>query len=132
MKALEYFENKYNCAESVLKANTHKIDTSIATPFGGGIAHTNHICGAITGGLLVIGINTGRKNNLESQETSQNLSKKLIDEFTNEFHATRCDDLTGCDSFTEEGKCKFKLPERRQKCNQFVDFVDKYLKENFL
>lgn len=130
MKALEYYLNKYNCAESVFKSHEKKIDSSIATPFGGGIGKTNQICGALTGGLMVLGIKHGRKTNSESQEKAQQVSKKLIEEFTEEFRATTCDDLTGCDLSSEEGQEKFKLPERKEKCKSFVEFVDKYVGEN--
>lgn len=130
MKALDYYSNKYNCAESVFKSHEESIDCSVATPFGGGVAHTNQLCGALAGGLLVIGLKLGRKTNLESQENAQSMSKKLMEEFEAKFNATSCDDLTGCDSNTEKGKEKFKLPERRKKCMEFVEFVDKFIEDN--
>lgn len=130
MKAIKYFDEKYNCAESVLKSNIDEVNTSIATPFGGGIANTNHICGAITGGLMVLGIKYGRNNNIDSQDHVKKLSKELIIKFQKKFNNTICNSLTLCDLFTQEGKEKFKLPERREKCRQFVDFVDDFISEN--
>ena len=132
MSAKDYFELKYNCAESILKDNIKDANIAIATPFGGGIARTNHICGAITGGLLVIGLKEGRTNNSESQDGAQQLAGFLIEEFRDKFNETKCDCLTGCDLQTDEGKIKFEIPERRKKCSEYVEFVDNFIKENVI
>jgi len=130
MKAIDYYLDKYNCAESVFKSHEKDIDSSIATPFGGGVGKTNQICGALAGGLMVLGIKYGRKTNQEPQQKAQYISAKLVTEFSDKFGNTTCNNLTDCDLSTKHGKEKFKLPERREKCKSFVEFVDKFIEEN--
>lgn len=61
-KALQYFDNGYSCAQSVLIAlsDLAKINedtaTNIASAFGGGINRGQSICGAISGALMAIGL----------------------------------------------------------------------------
>ena len=59
-KAAEFFNNGYCCSEAVLLqvAENYSIDVSsvlqLASGFCGGIAHTNSLCGAYSGGQSLI------------------------------------------------------------------------------
>ena len=59
------FDAHYNCAQSVFGsfAEHFGLDQEtafkIATPFGGGIAHSGHICGAVSGAIMAIGLARG-------------------------------------------------------------------------
>lgn len=67
-EAKRLFDNGFNCAESVLLATSHEkfaqsiggIIPRIATGFGGGIARNGDVCGALTGGVMAIGLALGR------------------------------------------------------------------------
>lgn len=39
----------------------------VASPFGGGISHTGSICGAVTGGLMVLGLRYGATKGQDKQ-----------------------------------------------------------------
>ena len=60
-KAVELFEGGYNCAQSVFGAFADKIDLSFETMmalssgFGGGIGRLREVCGAVSGGVFVLG-----------------------------------------------------------------------------
>ena len=66
-KAITYFQSGYNCAQSVLLTLSEYIDPDsknelipkIATGFGGGIGGCGSVCGALTGGVMAVGIKYG-------------------------------------------------------------------------
>jgi len=64
-QAQKYFDNHYNCAQSVFAPFALRfgmdLDTAlkIATPFGGGMGHAGQVCGAVSGGLMAIGLAKG-------------------------------------------------------------------------
>ena len=61
-KAVDLFENKYNCAQSVLTAFgpqfelEPEITLKIACGFGAGMGRLQETCGAVTGAFMVIGL----------------------------------------------------------------------------
>ncbi len=64
-RALELFENGYNCAEVMLVTFARELGASedlmcLATPFGAGIGGRRDLCGMLTGGAMVIGLAYGR------------------------------------------------------------------------
>ncbi len=127
--SVKYYSEHFNCAESVLKAVTEKLNITndaipqIATGFGGGMANTNGRCGALVGGILAINFALGRKSNAESNLSCNEAVSKLIYEFQKKFNVLNCNDLTGCNLSTETGKEDFKKPERRTACFEFVKFT---------
>ena len=60
-KAIGFFENGYNCSQSVLMAyaDLYSIDqetaAKIASSFGGGMGRLREVCGAVTGMFMVLG-----------------------------------------------------------------------------
>lgn len=64
-EAQKYFEDHFNCAQSVFApfAQRYGMDLEtalkIATPFGGGMGHAGQVCGAVSGGLMAIGLAKG-------------------------------------------------------------------------
>jgi C_GCAxxG_C_C family probable redox protein len=111
-EALFTFNDKKNCAQSVLGAyaedyNLDKVMLyKIATAFGGGMGHTNGICGALSGGLMVLGF----KHNKDEfdKETTYTRTRQLMDEFIRRNGTRDCEKLIGVDLTTEEGKKKFQ------------------------
>jgi C_GCAxxG_C_C family probable redox protein len=65
MEARELFSQHYNCAQSAfgpfarLVGMDPELAFKIATPFGGGMGHAGQICGAVSGGLMAIGLVRG-------------------------------------------------------------------------
>lgn len=64
-EAKTYFQQHYNCAQSVFAPFAKRfgvdMDTAfkIATPFGGGLGHGGQVCGAVSGALMSIGLAKG-------------------------------------------------------------------------
>jgi len=61
-KAVEYFKEGYNCAQSVALAYAaiYPVDPEtikmLAAPFGGGMGRLREVCGAVTGMFLILGM----------------------------------------------------------------------------
>jgi C_GCAxxG_C_C family probable redox protein len=103
------FESGMYCAESVLQAvaETHgmmdPLIPKIATGFCGGVSRTSGMCGALAGGILAVGVLTGRSNPQESNKLCYALTYELVQRFRNAFGSVQCTDLLGCDLSTPTG-----------------------------
>lgn len=97
-KALDAFNKSHNCAQAVLLAFAKDVDLpelsciKIASGFGGGIALSGATCGAITGGIMALGLHgTGQG---DSKIQTYDKSKLLIRDFKAKFGYLTCGDLT--------------------------------------
>lgn len=97
------------CAQTTLKALQDNLDIGdsltfrAAGAFISGIGRKGDVCGALTGGLMAIGIVFGRGDLLEPGEPVEggesnyqkcnNLAGELYDTFKKEFGAVRCFDI---------------------------------------
>lgn len=93
----------------------------IATGFCGGVSRTCSMCGAVSGGIMVIGLFTGRNAPTETVAESYTMVRKLVKQFGARFGSTNCQELTGCDLGTEEGQKYFKENNIRPKCRIFTE-----------
>jgi len=88
-KAIDYFRNNFNCSQSVLATFGPEYGLSeddclkISTAFGGGMGRQQHICGALTGALMVLGLKYGKGLNdpEEKKRYTYQLTKEFFDEF---------------------------------------------------
>jgi len=111
-EALSSFGKGFNCCQSVLRAYARNFDLSeetalrLAGAFGGGIAGSGETCGAVTGGLMVIGLKHGMTDpqDLKSKEKTHEQGRRFMEGFARLFGSTKCRDLLGCDPGTKEGK----------------------------
>lgn len=117
--ALDCWQRGFNCAESVMRGacRAERIDLSpqtlkVATPFGGGVGRSEDICGALTGGVLAIGVVLGRTEPTEDKLKSYDAAKELHDWFEKRFGSTLCMVLNRGD---------FKSPEHKKRCTRFVE-----------
>jgi len=58
-KAGALYDGGYNCAQAVLQASTGRSDPELlamAEAFGGGIGASGCLCGAVTGGVMALGL----------------------------------------------------------------------------
>lgn len=92
----------------------------IATPFCGGMSRTSGLCGAVGGGVIVVGSVFGRDEHEDSVEPSYAATGTLIRQFESEFGSRDCTDLTGYDLSTPEGLAAFRSSDRKQRCSAFV------------
>ena len=112
LEAIDTFKNGYNCAQSVLSVFAQELGMSkdaamkLASPFGSGIAYMQETCGAVTGGLMAIGLKYGKGENgtTEEKERAYDMSRHFIAEFKKQHETLRCLDLMdGLDMTTPEG-----------------------------
>lgn len=100
--AQERFEQKFNCAQAVFSAYAPKfgiddeIALKLASPFGGGTAHQGHVCGAVTGALMVLGLSRGNVTS-ETKEETYRLAEEYIKHFQEMHGSILCRELTGYD-----------------------------------
>lgn len=127
--AVSYYTAGFNCAESVTKALCEVLGLNrenlvkVATPFGGGIANRGHLCGAVTGALITLGLCKGRTSSKEDRRPCNELAGRFIDEFANEFHSVLCRDIIGVSLLCEEGRKEHKERLRNEKCCPVVKFA---------
>jgi C_GCAxxG_C_C family probable redox protein len=110
----ELFLSGLYCAESVLKAvadfhgQRDLMIPSIATGFCGGISRTSGMCGALAGGIMALGLLTGRSRPTDPKEQCYALVHCLVNRFREQFGSIQCSDLLGCDISTPDGAKQFK------------------------
>lgn len=112
--ALEYFYNGNNCAQSVLKSFQQEIGINedvlvkISSGFGGGIGKQQHVCGAVTGACMAIGmIYSNGKTDNDSKDYINGLIRKFTQEFNARINSVYCNELLGVDLMTEQGQEDF-------------------------
>ncbi len=115
--AIQKFTSGYNCAQAVLYSVKDEISIDsntalkMACGFGAGMGRKGEICGAVTGGIIALGIKFGRGENDEKTATEKTYSKtrELMDKFETRYGTYICKELlNGCDLSTEEGQMHFR------------------------
>ncbi len=96
-----YMENGYHCSEAILLAlgehylrGVDPLALRIATPFAGGIGGTHaETCGALTGGIMLIGSLYGRVDGQTNDDRCLALAAEFRERFLREFGFTNCQAL---------------------------------------
>ena len=106
------FLSGYNCAQAVLCAFCAEASMSedaalkIATGLGAGMGRKQEVCGAVTGGILVLGLRHGRDSmgDRSATELTYLKTRELMDRFAARHGSCLCRELLqGYDLGTEEG-----------------------------
>jgi len=127
-KAAARFLEGYNCAQSVLLTmfeywnGENELIPKIATAFGGGIGRCGSVCGALTGGVMALGIKYGTNEpSLEKRLKAYELAQKLFKRFEKQHGSVQCRDLIGYDlSVPEELEQAGKAKVFEEKCVNLV------------
>jgi C_GCAxxG_C_C family probable redox protein len=115
--AVSKFSEGYNCAQSVFYSfcDTLQFDQNtalkMACGFGAGMGRKGEVCGAVTGGIIVIGAKYGRgeRDGRTATELTYKKTRELMDLFENKHGTFICRKLlNGCELTTEEGQKHFK------------------------
>ena len=120
-RAVAYFEEGNNCSVSVFRALSEisdehgTIDPGIAMGFGGGMGKNGLVCGAVSAGIMAIGL---RAKGREKAEVYKLVDTFLTD-FKEHFGTVNCRELLGADLKTEEGM-KYLKADGRKRCMEFV------------
>jgi C_GCAxxG_C_C family probable redox protein len=106
----------------------------IACGLGAGMARKEEVCGAVTGGILVLGMLHGRgsKDDRSAQEQTYAKTRELMDQFSEKHVTVICRKLlNGCDLTTEEGQNFFKENDLLNKlCIPCVQSIVMILEDN--
>ena len=115
--AVEKFLAGYNCAQAVLYSFSDELGFDkntalrLATGFGAGMARKQNTCGAVTGGIIAIGLKHGRGEDQDRALTDETYRKvrELLWQFEATYGTSLCRTLlNGCDLNTPEGQQYFK------------------------
>jgi C_GCAxxG_C_C family probable redox protein len=127
------FLSGYNCAQSVIEAFSADLGLDretalkLATGFGAGIARRGEVCGAVSGGILVLGLKYGRGSTQDrsATETTYQKTLELMQKFEQRHGSCQCRVLTeGCDLRTPQGQAFFKEQDLLHKtCVKCVETV---------
>ena len=99
-KALHYFYQGFNCAQSVFAAMAEKVGMSeeaalrFSSAFGAGLGRMRGTCGAFAGLCMVAGFCKGNTTgNPDEKERIFSLTRELAADFRNEFGTLTCREL---------------------------------------
>lgn len=103
-KALEYYNNNFNCSQGVFTAFAtemgmdEKTALKVATNFGGG-ERKGELCGAVAGALMVLGLRCGHceSNDAESKAKAYAVSEEVMNRFIEKNGSVVCRELLGYD-----------------------------------
>lgn len=133
------FLSGYNCAQAVLNAFRDEtglnedLALKIATGLGAGMGRKQEVCGAVTGGILVLGLRHGRGSTDDHSATEQTYlrTRELMDRFAAKHGSCLCRELlAGYDLSTQEGLRRAKADDMMNKvCRSCVQTVVEILEE---
>src|SRR5512140_2930835 len=92
------FARGFNCAQSIFAAFAPRLGVSselalrVSAPFGAGLAREGEVCGALSGALMVLGLQYGQ-DRPESKEDMYRLAHEFIYQFKQRHGAVRCSEL---------------------------------------
>jgi C_GCAxxG_C_C family probable redox protein len=105
------FSQGYSCAQAVLRAfaEDFRFDADLATrvagAYGGGIARSGHLCGAVTGALMAIGLRYASIDPADqaTKEGTYTIARRFLQQFEAQFGSLDCPILLGVDIGTSDG-----------------------------
>jgi C_GCAxxG_C_C family probable redox protein len=131
--ARKKFSAGYNCAQAVfysfcdLLGFSPDLALKLACGFGAGMGRKQEVCGAISGGVMVISALYGRGENEGADWTALTYAKtrELMDRFAEKHETCICRKLlNGCVLTTPEGQAEFKEKDLFNKvCQECVSSV---------
>jgi C_GCAxxG_C_C family probable redox protein len=138
-RAQRYFSSGYNCAESVLLAVCEESGYTpgeivrfiprMATGFGGGIARNGGLCGALSGGLMALGLALGRDDGRQSRDPCYPAADSLYNEFMQRFGHFSCRELTGLDMKNEPDRKKYADTVHLERCTPMAAWAARRVME---
>jgi len=127
--AVSYFEKGFNCAQSVLLTMQRfwkvkkPLEPKVASAFGGGVGRVGSVCGALTGGVIAIGLKYGTNNpSAEKREKAYSMARKFYTQFGKDCGSVLCRELIGYDLTNPEELEKARSSNVfKEKCNHFIE-----------
>ena len=126
--ALKIFDSGLSCAEAVAIAGMKRLGRQndliprIATGFGGGLSRTKSVCGALTGGVLVLSAAFGRNKLGDDRDVLVGKVQALVEGFRARFGSDNCFTLTGLD-FNDPAAQGIYRQRVHAQCRGYVEYV---------
>lgn len=131
--AAEKMTEGFNCAQAIFYAHCDDLQfdkdlaLKIASGFGGGMGRKGEVCGAVSGGIIVLGFKYGnvQKEDHSAKERVYAKTRELMDQFQKRHGTYICRDLLkGCDLTTVKGYNDFKEKDMfNRTCKPCVESV---------
>jgi C_GCAxxG_C_C family probable redox protein len=105
-RAYDYDFNCHGCSQAVVRTFLEVFEEEnallfmAASPFAAGMSMTGNNCGALIGGLMILGVVFGRRNMADGMEgiiDGIRPARKLVKHFQGRFGTVNCRDLTQTD-----------------------------------
>jgi C_GCAxxG_C_C family probable redox protein len=142
--AANYHERGYGCAQSVIASFAsdfgldEELALKIATGFGSGMGRMCEVCGALTGGFMVIGLKYGKYRTEGTRygnetETTYKMVSELASKFKDRNRSMICRELIGHDLNDPEQRAEVvKLGLFKTSCGKYIrDSVELLEEMNF-
>lgn len=137
-EALDMFSRGFNCTQSVFIpcALRFGLDEEIALRlsccFGGGLSHSDSLCGVVAGSLMVIGLERGmgRDMNKEQKHIAYRTAREFVKKFADKNGSINCTSLLGLNLSNES-----ELEQARSRdlfhlvCPKYIESALNILKE---
>ncbi len=132
----ELFMAGHNCAQAVAGGFAEEMGISeekamaLSSCFGAGICATRNICGAVTGGLMVLGCVEG-KISAEEKKAIYEEGREMMEEFSDKFSTVICKELLEKAQARFEGSPLARTEEyyKARPCLLFVEEMAKMVEK---
>ena len=117
------------CAESVFLALAEGLGVDsplaprLATGFCSGLARTDGLCGAFSGGVLGLGLALGRDTSHERLDRAYAAVQEFRGLFLERFGHDGCTHICGCRLNTDEGRLAFGPSGAKARCLNVVEWA---------
>jgi C_GCAxxG_C_C family probable redox protein len=111
-RAAESFEQGLNCAQAVLvtygpaRGLPAEVASRIGAPLGSGLGRLGRTCGAVAGGIILIGLmyTEDAARSPEGRQQAYDVVAEFVEAFRARNGSISCRDLLGCDLSQEAGR----------------------------
>lgn len=134
-EALTQFSSGLLCSQSILLTYgpqfglAEDVAIRIARPFGGGISRTCEMCGAVSGAIMVLGLQEQGEEEKAAKESVYARTQQFIARFTEVNGSVNCAELLGCDLGKPEGQQHFRYNNLVHRCKRYVKDAATILEE---
>lgn len=108
-QAIECFNNNFNCSQALLSTYSEEFGLEKETAlklscgFGAGMGKLGHVCGAVTGAYLLIGLKYGQflSGDVAAKDKTYVMVREFAKRFEQRNQSTICQELLGVDFFLD-------------------------------
>ena len=129
-QAIAYFNEGYNCAQSVFMAYADLFDydpeaaKAISSSFGGGIGQLHETCGTVSAIAMLTGLRypVSDPTDLTAKKINNNITRNTIQHFTDNFGSIKCGELLKrLPEMTSSPSAFTPKYETKRPCGRFVE-----------